>query len=263
MKDKASNRHCTRFAYPGARFTSPPSPTAAYHGQSRTMSGMVHYHELDAIKARFNPGDTVTFQYKGRRLTAMLTRLGRTRAHVTGREAQRYQVAYARLCPEAAAPDYAPHERASLAIARELLDTHGLSHWRVGLDDAVSRAAVCQARQQRIQFARLYLRQAPPPELRDTILHEIAHALVGAQHQHDAVWRAKARAIGCSGTRCHQRQFSQPQWIARCPNGCFAITRNRRAAGTSVCRQCRQPVEFLRWHAGWAARTEASANGSD
>jgi hypothetical protein len=38
-------------------------------------------------------------------------------------------------------------------------------------------------------------------EIKDTLLHEIAHALVGAGHGHDSVWKRKAIEIGCTGRR--------------------------------------------------------------
>ena len=38
-------------------------------------------------------------------------------------------------------------------------------------------------------------------EVKDTILHEIAHALVGGHHGHDWTWQRKAMEIGCSGER--------------------------------------------------------------
>lgn len=34
----------------------------------------------------------------------------------------------------------------------------------------------------------------------DTVAHEVAHALVGPAHGHDAVWRRKAVELGGSGT---------------------------------------------------------------
>ena len=40
----------------------------------------------------------------------------------------------------------------------------------------------------------------------DTILHEMAHALVGQVHGHDAVWQAQV--LGCSGRRCHDVQLA-------------------------------------------------------
>jgi hypothetical protein len=35
--------------------------------------------------------------------------------------------------------------------------------------------------------------------IRDTILHEVAHALVGENHNHDEAWRAKAIELGATG----------------------------------------------------------------
>ena len=36
----------------------------------------------------------------------------------------------------------------------------------------------------------------------DTLLHEIAHAIVGPGHAHDAVWQTAARRIDCKAKRC-------------------------------------------------------------
>ncbi len=63
-------------------------------------------------------------------------------------------------------------------------------------------------------------------EVKDTILHEIAHALVGKAHHHDDVWRAKALEIGCSGRRCHDLQFTPPRYLVTCERGCWEEQRN-------------------------------------
>ena len=34
-------------------------------------------------------------------------------------------------------------------------------------------------------------------DIKDTVLHEIAHAIVGCNHHHDYVWRACCNKIGC------------------------------------------------------------------
>jgi hypothetical protein len=44
-------------------------------------------------------------------------------------------------------------------------------------------------------------------EILDTILHEIAHALVGHKEAHGPVWVAKAKEIGCSGCPTHSMRF--------------------------------------------------------
>ena len=94
-----------------------------------------------------------------------------------------------------------PHAMA-LEMASRLMNEHGLAGWRVKLDHARRRAGQCDFTAQTISLSRHYVRYAETDHIRDTILHEIAHALVGPKHGHDAVWRKKAREIGCTANRC-------------------------------------------------------------
>lgn len=136
-----------------------------------------------------------------------------------------------------------PLQRA-LDLAAAMMAEHGLDGWHVSLDHARRRAGQCDYTNRRISLSRHYVRHAKEAHIRDTILHEIAHALVGPFHGHDAVWRRKAREIGCSATRCHTLTFSAAPWRMRCPNGCFEVDRHRRKAGL-VCAHCRTPVVFI------------------
>ena len=59
-------------------------------------------------------------------------------------------------------------------------------------------------------------------EVRDTILHEIAHGLTPGHH-HDYVWQRKATEIGCSGSRCFdvceglkEVRLQKAKYIATC-----------------------------------------------
>jgi predicted SprT family Zn-dependent metalloprotease len=38
-------------------------------------------------------------------------------------------------------------------------------------------------------------------KIKDTVLHEIAHAIVGGEHGHDRVWKDCAQRIGSTGSR--------------------------------------------------------------
>ena len=131
----------------------------------------------------------------------------------------------------------------AIDLATELLDAHGLVGWRVKLDHARRRAGQCDFTNKTISLSRLYVRHAEIDHIRDTILHEIAHALVGPRHGHDAVWRQKAREIGCTATRCHSLSFARARWMMICPNGCFSVERHRKKSGL-VCASCNSSVEF-------------------
>ncbi len=88
-------------------------------------------------------------------------------------------------------------------------------------------------------------------EVLDTILHEIAHALVGPQHGHDAVWRAKAREIGCSGERCVSSDSARVpgDWVGRCPAG-HEKHRHRAPTRLMSCGECSRrfdPRHLFAW----------------
>ena len=131
----------------------------------------------------------------------------------------------------------------AIDLATKLMDAHGLVGWRIKLDHARRRAGQCDYTNKIISLSRLYVRHADIDHIRDTILHEIAHALVGPRHGHDAVWRQKAREIGCTATRCHSLSFARARWVMTCPNGCFSVERHRKKSGL-VCASCKSAVEF-------------------
>lgn len=140
---------------------------------------------------------------------------------------------------------------AAARMARGLMDGHGLSGWVLVLDRAKTRAGICRADHRQIGLSRVLTRLHSEAEVRDTVLHEIAHALVGVEHGHDAVWRARARAIGCSGARCLPVSAELPpgRWRAVCPAG-HETTRHRRPLRVASCGACSRtfdPAAVLRW----------------
>ena len=124
-------------------------------------------------------------------------------------------------------------------MARSLMDEHGLTSWRLVFDNAKTRAGVCRPARKEIGLSRALTQLHSEAEVRDTVLHEIAHALVGAGHGHDAVWRAKALEIGCSGTRCVPETAPRVEgpWKGTCPAG-HVVTRHRRPERVMSCRYC-------------------------
>jgi predicted SprT family Zn-dependent metalloprotease len=136
-------------------------------------------------------------------------------------------------------------------MALELLEEHGLRGWTFAFDQAKRRAGICRHQRRQIGLSAPLTRLHPEAEVRDTILHEIAHALVGARHGHDEVWRAAARRIGCSGERCTSPDAPaiEGPWAGTCPAG-HRLTRHRRPARPVACGRCSarfDPAHLLTW----------------
>ena len=76
-------------------------------------------------------------------------------------------------------------------------------------------------------------------EIRDTLLHEIAHALVGPGHGHDAVWEARCLEVGAIPRRCGQADMPSGAWQATCPGCAKRFHRHRRPKrGKYYCVPC-------------------------
>lgn len=136
-------------------------------------------------------------------------------------------------------------------LARRLMDEHGLAGWRLVVDRAKRRAGYTSHERRTISFSRTLLELYQPDQVRALILHEVAHALVGPGHGHDAVWRRLCLDIGGDGrTRVDAHWPSPtPLWVGVCPNG-HSIARHRLVRRTSTCRIC-SPVYDERFLITW------------
>lgn len=140
---------------------------------------------------------------------------------------------------------------AARAEALALMSRHGLADWTFVFDNAKTRAGVCREQRRQIGLSRVLTHLHSPDEVRDTILHEIAHALTGVAHGHDAAWRATAQSIGCSGMRCVAEGSARPPapWLGRCPAG-HEVSRHRRPTRVQSCARCTRrfdPTALLEW----------------
>ena len=129
---------------------------------------------------------------------------------------------------------------AARSLAHELMAEHGLRGWRVEFDRAKRRAGICRHDTSVIGLSAPITRLHPEAEVRDTILHEIAHALAGPRAGHGPAWVATARRIGCSGERCvpGEAPAVPGAWVGICPQG-HATDRHRRPERVLLCTVCR------------------------
>ncbi len=86
--------------------------------------------------------------------------------------------------------------------------------WRFVLSRGKSLLGSCNYRQKQIKVSRYLIERGTDAEVRDTVLHEIAHALVGGKVGHNWIWRAKCREIGAKPERlAHAVSYTVPHKI--------------------------------------------------
>jgi predicted SprT family Zn-dependent metalloprotease len=137
-------------------------------------------------------------------------------------------------------------------LALELMKAHGLRGWSFAFDRAVTRFGSCNERRRRITLSAKLTELNDAAAVRDTILHEIAHALVGIRAGHGPKWRKTALAIGCNGQRCYGDEVRAPaaKFIGTCPTCGYKLHRlRRRRVSCGKCDRRFNPGHLIAWKA--------------
>jgi predicted SprT family Zn-dependent metalloprotease len=94
-----------------------------------------------------------------------------------------------------------------IAAAADLFRWHGLDvrGWRLEFKRFGHRLGSCCSRERIIALNDYYAENNNEPLIIDTLLHEIAHALVGSSHGHGPLWKAMARKLGCTPKACSKK----------------------------------------------------------
>jgi predicted SprT family Zn-dependent metalloprotease len=127
---------------------------------------------------------------------------------------------------------------AAETLAYQLMSQHGLflESWGFLWDTAKTRCGQCCFHDRTINLSKNFVELNPEAEVKDTILHEIAHALVGPGHHHDRVWRLKAIEVGARPERCASDKIVQPpgKWIGKCIGCNLEVPRYRKPKYMSI-----------------------------
>lgn len=131
------------------------------------------------------------------------------------------------------------HQHQVSLLALELMEQHGLiaQGWSFGFNRAKTGLGLCRHHLKKIELSVHHL--GNEAVVRDTMLHEIAHALVGPGHGHDYVWRRKCIAIGGNGERCGDSgNRVEHAWKAVCPTCGNSSGQHRAPLRVSACSKC-------------------------
>ena len=128
-------------------------------------------------------------------------------------------------------------------FANNALRLHGLldQGWSFTFDNARRRFGTCNYRTQTISLSRPLTVRNDAAQVRDTILHEIAHALTPGAH-HGAAWKLKAKEVGARPERGYDSEtvvLPPSPLVGSCSMpDCSGYDRYRRPSRAAYCRKC-------------------------
>lgn len=144
---------------------------------------------------------------------------------------------------------------AEALIKLHLDPQYGAGVWSFGFDHAKRRAGLCNFTARRITVSRYLTAKFEDDDVHQILLHEVAHALAGAESGHGRRWQRIARDIGYVGGRTHDGEIAHElaPWVGSCPAG-HEHVRFRRPTRESSCGKCARG--FSRAHLiAWRRRT--------
>lgn len=124
-------------------------------------------------------------------------------------------------------------------LAIELLNEHESNDWKFRFNSRKSANGVCSHTKKTIYLSTVLTEVRDESNVKNTILHEIAHAIAGQGHGHNDYWRNIALSIGCNAERCsNDSVLIKARYTAEC-GGCGHIhIAHRKLKRTSWCK-CR------------------------
>ncbi|ALJ18976.1 SprT-like domain-containing protein [Microbacterium sp. No. 7] len=137
-------------------------------------------------------------------------------------------------------------------MAEELITAHLDASWSFDFDHAKRRAGACHYAHKRITVSRYLSARYDDETNRQTLLHEVAHALAGPAAQHGPAWKRIARGLGYTGGVTHHGETATDlaPWVGRCPAGHVAY-RHRRVTRQVSCARCAPTFDaryLFEWH---------------
>jgi len=138
-------------------------------------------------------------------------------------------------------PHFSSDGECFFTITRGLMDKHGLHEWNIRINRESRVAGRCIYGPKVLSFSKylVYNDEISIFQKVNTVLHEIAHALVGFEHDHNEIWRQKAIEIGCDGNQYHFMTLRLPTNVYLCPCQQLRLSFFNKTSTKRMCTICK------------------------
>ena len=121
----------------------------------------------------------------------------------------------------------------------------GWSPWTFAFNRAKNCYGLCQYGPRLISLSHYFVELNDEAEIKDTILHEIAHALAGKAAGHSWKWKQIARSIGAVPERCADAAMPDGAITGACACA-VKHTMYRMPRRRYRCTTCKSPITWRR-----------------
>ncbi len=139
------------------------------------------------------------------------------------------------------------NQRDAIKLLRGLMNQHNLQDWKIRFNDRVSSAGLCSYSKKTIYLSKKFIKHADYDAIKNTCLHEIAHALDCKRRfrsDHSIHFQMICREIGCDYNQHSNRNdlFGDKynKWNYTC-QGCgksIGTSRKLKNMDRRTCRKC-------------------------
>jgi predicted SprT family Zn-dependent metalloprotease len=136
-------------------------------------------------------------------------------------------------------------------LASELLAAHHLPDWSFQLNRSKVNLGLCRYGPKVIELSAYFIEQNPWDAVRDTLLHEIAHAIAGRAAGHGPLWKAVCLRIGAKPERLsHEVVMPTGHWRATCRACGMRHDKHRKPKHMRgwYCQRCGPRLGQLTWN---------------
>jgi len=129
-----------------------------------------------------------------------------------------------------------------------VIKKYKLCDWKLTWNNAFSRAGICYENKKTISISRHYIKRNNWNNIKNIILHEISHAIVGNINGHNEKWLKTFKKLGGNGKMycnnyCKNNDYKYIRYCINIP--CDNLTSYHLTRRKKKCTNCRRNMKYI------------------